>query len=93
MIRLHCTDIDQVGPQHHKPLPKHAMTAAIPALISDERVDVGRVEPDEGDTADGIELPLSLVTVSGRFWSIYYAWSIYLAVEPVLRQTSHKRLR
>ena len=53
VIRRHCTDIDQVCPQQHQSLPKHAMTTAISVLIGDERVDVGRVEPIHRPAMDG----------------------------------------
>ena len=53
MIRRHCTDIDQVCPQQHQSLPKHAMTKAISALIGNERVDVGRVDPIHRPAMDG----------------------------------------
>lgn len=53
VIRGHCTDIDQVCPQQHQSLPKHAMTTAISALIGNERVDVGRVDPIHRPAMDG----------------------------------------
>jgi hypothetical protein len=40
-------------PQQHKSLPKYTMTAAIPALIDDERLYISRAEPIHRPTADG----------------------------------------